>query len=141
MREQTAQIELKKGINPLTRPSRNGAFLSECKNLYVEENKLIPVEDINYEVGIPSGYPFPQFYVAQRYMFLLEKSAIHLILDDWSVNTIFEGISEYDTWHVADFEDFVVFSNGSVVLCWPQREWRCFDYDRNVPDITCYQYW
>lgn len=148
MREQTNNLKLDNGINPSKRPTRNGQTLSECQNLQVEASQLIPIETMKYKIDeVSGGYPLPQLIICQRYSFLADESTVYLIHYDWSLEAIYEDIPTEDTWyvtdntwHVADFENFVVLSNGHFVICYPERAWRCPGGQYSEPEITCFQY-
>lgn len=138
MREFTQRFNLSQGIKPVERPTRNGEALTVCRGLKPDNERLIPFDKIGWQIDpeeeVVQEFPYPQIYVGQRYSFLMTAADIYVIEGDGTLTELWGGMSEYQTWHVADFAEFVVFTNGLVTLCYPEPI-------EDFAEITCFQYW
>lgn len=138
MREITQRFNFSAGLRPYQQNVRNKELLTQCLNLHIDNERLIPSVTFSYPVpsaqGESAGYPFPQLYLGQRYNFLLCETEIYQIDDDWNLISLWGGLTANKTWHVADFAEFLIFTNGLFTVCYPEL-------DETVAEITCFQYW
>lgn len=138
MREQTQTIRLSKGIRPLIGAARNTEMLTRLVGLRPDNERLVPSRTLTYPIpsteGEDAGFPYPQLHVCQRYTFLCTATEIYQVNDDWELTSLWGGLTAHKTWHVADFAEFVVFTNGLVTLCFPEES-------GELAEITCFQYW
>lgn len=135
MREQTRRITFTKGIRPVDKATRNTENLIQLIGLRPDNERLIPVNDLSYPITEESaGFPYPHLFIGQRYTFLLTATEIYSVDDSWNLTSIWGGLTENLTWHVADFAEFLIFTNGNVTLCYPTET-------GTVATISCFQYW
>ncbi len=135
MQEMTATFNFTHGLSPVNRPVRNGSGLTNLVGLKPFKDRLVPLNSIVVpEEGSTISWPFPQILICQRYNFRLEENEIFLYDDDWNAISLIAGIISGGVWHIADFAEFVVFTNGAHTVCWPYL-------DEETAEITCFQYW
>lgn len=134
MREQTKRLNFSKGIRPADKAVRNSEFLSQLIGLRPDNERLVPPESLSSIPAVAGGFPYPQLYIGQRYTFLLMSTEIYLADAFWNFTSIWGGMTANLTWHVADFVEFLVFTNGNVTLCYPEEA-------GSAAAITCFQYW
>lgn len=138
MREMTQPINFSKGISPAYRAIRNSEHLTSLVGLRSQGERLVPLESFTYPIdsdeGEDAGFPQPQLYVGQRYTFLMTLTEIYQVDSDGKLTSLWGGLTANKSWHVADFAEFVVFTNGLVTLCYPEAS-------GDVAEITCFQYW
>lgn len=141
MRESRKTLELKRGLRPFKKETRRAELLEECVNLRVRNEKLVEPQEIEWPdiVGVDPGFPHPQLRLCWFYTFLLDETTIYQVdMSDWTLTILFDGIIAGGIWHVADFGEFIVFSNGSVTICWPESYIEAPEFPETA--IECFDY-
>ena len=101
------------GLRPARRSRRERAFLMECFNLRPFQGHTVGVQPIiNPRPSVDVTFPFPQLMVGSR-LVQLNNNSIQLLGTDFMPTSTFSTMVG-DSWHWADFGDYLVFTNGTA---------------------------
>lgn len=96
--------------------SKNTDTLSECFNLIPDDQGLIPNPTISQDItAVVADHPFPQIFFGFEHWLCCTRNKIYFIQADWSLTEIVDITgNEGGTWHLADFFDYAILTNGVV---------------------------
>ena len=132
---------MSQGLRPFPKETRRPELLEGCLNLRVKNSRLEEAHTLEWPeiTGIDPGFPSPQLRFCWSYTFLLEESTISRVYpSDWSTEVLFDGLDEGGIWHVADFGEFVVFTNSVETICWPESFIEAPEFPETA--IECFHY-
>jgi len=126
MKEQQITLDgFVKGLRPYENGPRNQDTLVECFNLIPRPQGLIPSPTITQSItGTSVSHPWPQIFFGHTHWVCATQNKIYTINGDWSLTQQLDLNVYYNTfpnapqgvWHFADFFDYVILTNGGVVV-------------------------
>ena len=91
--------------------------LTELKNLRPHEFGLRPVETITYPFDdVVFAYPFPQLFLLRELRLMATETAVYTCDSSWSPTLAIGSLAAGGIWHVADFGDYILMTNGSQLV-------------------------
>jgi hypothetical protein len=141
-------ITLKKFASGLRMESsmpRNSDTLTTCINLAPREVGLLPLPSISQPItSISTSFPYPQIFLGSFHWILLTKDKLYSINADWSVTleldlSVYYGghpTASYGIWHIADFHEYLIATNGQVTILYHpgNAQWEYND-GTNIPTL------
>lgn len=118
MREYSLNYDegLGRGLRPSAHTGRNLKWLAECVGALPEKGVLKAVEELPIPVAIAGAvWPYPQlFHLKLR---TLVCTALNIYeYSSGSTTLVYTAGAEGTTWSVADFGEYLVLTNGQVVV-------------------------
>jgi len=122
LREYSKIYKLESGLRSVEQP-RNSPGLTELYNLRVRGQRLVSIDPILNPITDPGGlvwpitvdWPFPQMFCLTNRNYLCTRLGIYTLNTSWEP-TLGVGVDLHDgIWDVADFQTYVVFTNGAQV--------------------------
>jgi hypothetical protein len=137
MREQGITLtEFHKGLRPYDDTVTNQEMLTDCFNLIPRAQGLVSVPDISHPItAVSVNHPWPQIFLGHKHWVCCTQDKIYTINANWSLTLQLDLDIYYnsfpnapkETWHFADFFDYVVLTNGGVTVVYN-------------PDTTIWEY-
>lgn len=114
MREAASTYKFEQGLRAWEDMGRDLPGLLECYNMVPRRGKLLPFEPlVNPTAGIESVlWPFPQLFCGKKANYLLGRIKVFGLDSSFNITEMFM-VAPSIRWHVADFWDYVVFTNGA----------------------------
>lgn len=83
--------------------------LSECYNMIVQPEGIIPRIDIASPVQMKDSFPFPLLFVGAKYILFFTSDAVYMVDSRWDLFILLRHDWK-DLPHFADFQDYIVWS-------------------------------
>jgi hypothetical protein len=109
---------LGKGLRGNERNARNSQALIVSNGLIPEDGALVSVPALEIISGIEllgEVFPFPQVHDGQAHVVVMGQTKIWEFVDDAFV-LVLSGLTPGGIWTVADFYDYIVMTNGKVMI-------------------------
>jgi len=114
--EFTFEEGLRKGLrNEGVEPFKDHRLV-ELKNLRPSEFGLRPVETLTNPFSATFVWPFPQMMLLRELRLMCTETAIYTCDSSWSPTVAIDSLVAGGMWHVADFGQFVLLTNGSQIV-------------------------
>lgn len=101
-----------KGLRPLVESPRNGSYLTEVTNARESEGGLIQADKIIRTFNLNED---AIIFTAYKGVFVLTATALYEYAAE-TLTQLLSGLDEGVMWSMADFGDYVLFTNGAVNL-------------------------
>lgn len=139
MREYEGVFEegLRQGLRSETIEPADKQKLVKLKNLRPNEFGLEPVVAITYPFDTEFSWPFPQMFLCRELRIMATETAIYECDSSWDPTVKLSGLTAGGIWHMADFGDYLLMTNGSQMV---QRYgsngiWSSFTDTSSIPSM------
>jgi hypothetical protein len=98
--------------------ARDREALLEAFNVESLPNRLVAFVALTHPFSASEAavdWPFPQLCIGQDVMLLGTRTKVYEVSGTWTLIAR-ATVTEYDTWHIADFGDYMLLTNGETVL-------------------------
>lgn len=98
--------------------ARDREALLEAFNVESYSNRLVAFDALTHpftDVLASVDWPYPQLCIGQDATLLGTRTKVYEVSGGWAL-TERATVTEYDTWHIADFGDYMLLTNGETVL-------------------------
>lgn len=126
MKEQGITLtDFVKGLRLHSDTPTNQEALTECFNLIPRIQGLISTPTISHPItAVTVSHPWPQIFLGYKHWVCCTEDKIYTINANWSLTLQLDLAVYYntfpnapkETWHFADFFDYVVLTNGGVTV-------------------------
>lgn len=109
---------LKKGLRPNLYVPRDSQWLVQAFGLIPEDDLLQTIPQLTDAINATGeSYPYPQIFKLINFILVCGKRAIYEYdIDEDSLNLVFVASSAGATWSYADLHDYILLTNGSVLI-------------------------
>ena len=116
MKKYLEEFKLNKGLSPIDSPLRNSNFLSTMTGCFCEEGLIKVHETILTQLPpVACVFPYPQVFIGKSKTVVCLKDQIWEMVGGTLIKKI-DGLTVNLPWSIADFFDYLVFSNGSQTV-------------------------
>lgn len=141
MREYTVIFKegLARGLRPSPQNARNEEFLYAVKGAIPEDGVLqsLPVLYNAFTLPEQCVFPYPQIFVLRKLVLVCTQMNIYE-LRSFGPNLLFSNAPPGATWSVADFGEYVILTNGRVLIYRNVQTGRFEQYlDCEIPNGIC----
>ena len=110
---------LVRGLRTAAENARNIEALVDSQGAVPRENCLQTLDDFNQwlldTTGITTSFPYPQLFVLSNMVLVCTEDTIYKqVGSSWELQLTVASVG--CTWTVADYHDFIVMTNGSVLV-------------------------
>ena len=109
---------LQKGLRSSESVPRSSQWLVQALGVIPEDDLLQTIPQLPTAINATGEtYPYPQIFKLLNFILICGKRAIYEYdIDSGSLNLVFVASSAGATWSYADFNDYILLTNGSVLV-------------------------
>jgi hypothetical protein len=116
--------EERHSLYPGNVPHSHEPFFDEARNMIAEARGMRSLESLYNPFSVSQDFPFPQIFLGHQKWLLCDKDAIYEIDGFWNLTKVLDLTAdytadptlEYNTWHFADFYNYVLLTNGEFLV-------------------------
>jgi hypothetical protein len=130
---------LAKGLRPSPQNARNNEFLYSAKGCIPEDGVLqsLPILYNTFTLPEQCKFPFPQIFVLRRLVLVCSETNIYE-LRSFGTELLYPSAPAGATWSVADFGEYVLLTNGRVLIYRNAQTGQFLEYvDCEIPSGIC----
>ena len=119
MQEFTTEVRqaLGKGLRPSVHTPRNSTFLALALGAFPEDGVMQALPQLDAPLlPVVCEFPFPQIFRLRRMVIVGTKDALYQYESNGDFTLLYQGTKGGWTWTVADFGEYIVMTNGAVLI-------------------------